>query len=174
MWPPSLCSKKIISFHFFVFVLGFIVSTTLSFKLWRINDIKPWHICNSNKFSFSITCCFMDNLKNRIPFLTGCMLLFQIIDYVFKLPIVSSLDPSLYNFNPILEMNTRFLLTIIMLHHLQLCNSLLVLSQDLGHWVKPRSTTWFSWFLLIEYDDDRWVKKFKMTKTTLFRITNQL
>jgi hypothetical protein len=35
-------------------------------------------------------------------------------------------------------------------------------------------TTWFFQFLLTEYDDDKWVENFKMTKKTLFKITNQL
>jgi len=90
----------------------------------------------------------------------------------FKLPIVLSLIPSFYNFNPTPKMSTKLLFTIIVFHHLQLCNNLLVLSQDLRHWVKVKSTTWFSKFLLIKYDDDRWVDNFKMTKATLFRITN--
>ncbi len=104
--------------------------------------------------------------------LIGCML-FQIIDFFFKLPSASSLDMSFNNLNPIAK-TIKLLLTIAALHHLQLQNCLLVLSQELGHWVKPRSTTWFSQFLLIEYDDDRLVENFRMTKTTLFRIANQL
>jgi hypothetical protein len=30
--------------------------------------------------------------------------------------------------------------------------------------VKPRSTTWFSHFLLEQYDDQGWVQMFRMTK----------
>jgi hypothetical protein len=48
------------------------------------------------------------------------------------------------------------------------------LTAELGHWVKPRSTTWFSIFLLIEYDNDCWLENFHMTKGTLFDIANQL
>jgi hypothetical protein len=145
-----------------------------SFKLWKLNNIKPWNNCNSSKISFSITCCFTNNLENKVLLLTRCMLLFQITDYIFKLHVVLSLDPFFYNFNSTLEMNTKFFLTIIVLHHLQLCNSLLVLSQDLGPWVKLKSTTWFFQFLLIKYDDEKWVENFRMIETTLFNIINQL
>jgi len=34
------------------------------------------------------------------------------------------------------------------------------ISQELGHWVKPQSTMWFSKFLLTKYKDDRWVENF--------------
>jgi hypothetical protein len=82
----------------------------------------------------------MDNLENKVLFLTRCMLLFQIMDYVFKLHVVLFLDPNFYNFNPTPKMNTIFFLTIVVFHHLQLCNNYLVLSQDLSHWVKLRNT----------------------------------
>jgi hypothetical protein len=39
---------------------------------------------------------------------------------------------------------------------------------DLGHWVKPRNTTWFSRLLLIEFDDNKWVESFCMNKSSLF------
>jgi hypothetical protein len=116
----------------------------------------------------------MDDFDNMVLFLTRCMLLFQIRDYVFKLFFISFLDPSFYNFNLTSEMNIKFLLTIIMFYYFQLYNCLLVLSQNLGHWVKPKSTTWFSRFLLIEFNENKWIKHFRMTKKTLFRIVNQL
>ncbi len=159
---------------FFALFLGFITSTTLSFKLWKINSFKFQHICNPQMFSFSIFYCFMDDVDNRVLFLTKCMLLFQIRHYVFNFFLISSMDPSFYNFNLTSETYIKFLLTIIMFHYFQLYNFLLVLSQDLGHWVKPRSTTWFSRFLLIEFNENKWIKHFRMTKTTLFRIVNQL
>ncbi len=40
--------------------------------------------------------------------------------------------------------------------------------------MKPRSTTWVSKFLLIEYEDDQWVENFKMLKSTLFQIVHRL
>jgi hypothetical protein len=116
----------------------------------------------------------MDKSEDRVLLLTGCLLLFQIIDFFFKLLSPSSLDLSFNNLNPIVETNTKFFLIIVAFHHLQLQSCLFVLSQKLRHWVKPRSIKWFFRFLLIEYDDDRWVKNFRMTKSTLFRIVNQL
>jgi hypothetical protein len=59
------------------------------------------------------------------------------------------------NFLPPIEQHSKFLLTFVALHELQLSFSLNLLSQELGHWVKPRNTTWFSKFLLIEFDEER-------------------
>ncbi|KAG0595215.1 hypothetical protein M758_UG150000 [Ceratodon purpureus] len=39
------------------------------------------------------------------------------------------------------------------LHHFRLYVAFNFLDEDLGFWVKPRSTTWFSCFLLDQYDD---------------------
>jgi hypothetical protein len=49
-----------------------------------------------------------------------------------------------------------------------------MLSIELGSWVKPRSTTWFSKFLLIEFEEDRWLKSFHMNIVMLFSIANHL
>jgi len=43
------------------------------------------------------------------------------------------------------------------LHHFRLHDSLAAIDVDLGFWVKLRSTTWFSKFLLNEYDDNCWI-----------------
>jgi len=45
---------------------------------------------------------------------------------------------------------------------------------DLGLWVKPRFTTWFSRFLLEQYNDQRWVQMFRMTKTPVFVLADLL
>lgn len=45
----------------------------------------------------------MDKLEDRVLFLIRCMLLFQIIDFFFKLPSPSSLDLKFNNLNPIVE-----------------------------------------------------------------------
>jgi len=47
------------------------------------------------------------------------------------------------------------LVTSAALNSFRLCTSVHVLGDDLGFWVKPRSTTWFSRFLLEQYDKDR-------------------
>jgi hypothetical protein len=73
--------------------------------------------------------------------------------------------------NPIPKTIELFL-TIVAFHHLQLQSCFLVLLQELGHWVKPKSTTWFSQFLLTKYGDDGWVENFKMTKSTLLMKQN--
>jgi hypothetical protein len=62
----------------------------------------------------------MDKLEDRVLLLTGCLLLFQIIDFFFKLLSPSSLDLSFNNLNPIVETNTKFFLIIVAFHHLQL------------------------------------------------------
>jgi len=49
-----------------------------------------------------------------------------------------------------------------------------LLGDDLGYWVKPRSTTWFSRFLLEQYDEDRWLKLFRMTKSSVFLLVEIL
>jgi hypothetical protein len=87
-------TKKFNRSLFFALFLGFITSTTLSFKLWRINSFKFQHIWNSQMFSLSIFYCLMDGLNNRVLFL---------IRWIF---FILSLDPSfaistqlLYNWN---------------------------------------------------------------------------
>lgn len=64
--------------------------------------------------------------------------------------------------------------THAVLQHWQLWNSLTVLDDDLGNWVKPRSTTWFSRFLLEEYGDDRWIQMFRMTKRSVLSLAQVL
>lgn len=49
------------------------------------------------------------------------------------------------------------------LHHFRLCIALNFLDDDLRFRVKRRSTTWFSRFLLDQYDDERWIQMFWMT-----------
>ena len=40
--------------------------------------------------------------------------------------------------------------------------------------MKPRSTTWFSWFVIEEYDDDQWSSLFRMTKASVLELSHQL
>jgi hypothetical protein len=42
------------------------------------------------------------------------------------------------------------------------------------YWVKPKSTTWFSKFFVMEFDEERWVENFCITKHNLFNIANHL
>ena len=56
----------------------------------------------------------------------------------------------------------------------RMCTSFNLFSDELGYWVKPRSTTWFSRFLLSEYDDRRWIQMFRMTKHAVFALADLL
>lgn len=56
------------------------------------------------------------------------------------------------------------------LNHFRIWSSAFFHDEDLGFWVKPRSTTWFSRFLLHEYDDQRWIEMFRFTKRSIFRL----
>ena len=58
-------------------------------------------------------------------------------------------------------------LTGAVIHTFRLCNVFSLLDEDLGYWVKPRSTAWFSRFLLNQYDDERWIIMFPMTKSAV-------
>ena len=58
-------------------------------------------------------------------------------------------------------------LTGAVLHTFRLCNVFPLLDEDLGYWVKPRLTAWFSQFLLNQYDDQRWIMMFRMTKSAV-------
>jgi hypothetical protein len=58
--------------------------------------------------------------------------------------------------------------SIAALYSFQLCNNLLLGDHELGYWVKPCSTTWFSRFVVEEYNDDRWSSLFRMTKASVF------
>ena len=70
-------------------------------------------------------------------------------------------------FDPLADMR-------IALQNFRLCTSINLFTDDLGFWVKPRSTTWFSRFLLTEYDNTRWVQMFRMTKPAVFALTDLL
>jgi hypothetical protein len=60
------------------------------------------------------------------------------------------------------------------LHCFRLLNSQFLLVEDFGFWVKPRSTAWFTRFVIEQYDDDRWVQHFRMTKSAVFRLADML
>ena len=60
------------------------------------------------------------------------------------------------------------------LHHFCLQSNVLPFDEDLGYWIQPWSTTWFMKFLLEEYDDERWIKMFRMTKKAVLSLTKLL
>jgi hypothetical protein len=65
-------------------------------------------------------------------------------------------------------------IAVAALHNFRLCNLFSLLDEDLGFWVKPRSTTWFSQFLLNQYGEDRWIQMFRMTKPVVFALSDLL
>ena len=72
------------------------------------------------------------------------------------------------------HIDNMYSISIAALYSFQLWNNLLLLDHELGYWVKPRSTTWFSRFVVEEYDDARWSSLFRMTKSSVFELSNQL
>ena len=60
------------------------------------------------------------------------------------------------------------------LHSFRLCNFVVLFEDDLGYWVKPRSIAWFSQFLLDQYDDERWLAMFRITKAVVFNLAEIL
>jgi hypothetical protein len=60
------------------------------------------------------------------------------------------------------------------LHDFRISNASALLRAEVGYWVLFRSSAWFSQFLMYEYDDTRWVKNFRMTKDSIFRMADIL
>jgi hypothetical protein len=50
--------------------------------------------------------------------------------------------------------------TLAALHHVRMLSIFSIVGEDLGFWVRPRSTTWFSYFVVEEFEDDRWIQCF--------------
>ena len=45
--------------------------------------------------------------------------------------------------------------TLATLHQVKMLSIFSFAGEDLGFWVKPRSTTWFSCFIVEEFEDNR-------------------
>jgi len=60
------------------------------------------------------------------------------------------------------------------LHDFRIANVGMLLDEELGFWIKPRSTAWVSIFLCTEYDDLRWIQNFRMTKKAMFQLAARL
>ena len=57
-------------------------------------------------------------------------------------------------------------------HVFRLFHSIPFIDPNLGFWeLKPRSNMWFSQFVLHEYDDDRWISLFRMTKASILTLS---
>lgn len=66
------------------------------------------------------------------------------------------------------------LITTTALNQWRLFNTLALVDEDLGFWVKPKSTTWFTRFIMQEYDNARWIQMFCMTKRALLALAQHL
>jgi hypothetical protein len=62
----------------------------------------------------------------------------------------------------------------VTLHCFHVLNLQFLFPYDFGLWVKPRSTAWFSHFVIDQFDDDRWMQHFRMTKAAVFRLVDIL
>jgi hypothetical protein len=60
------------------------------------------------------------------------------------------------------------------LYDYRLSCGLIYFNDDLRYWVKPRSTTWFSGFLMSLYDDSRWIEQFEMEKEAVADLCSRL
>lgn len=60
------------------------------------------------------------------------------------------------------------------LYNYRVCLAPYPLTDEIGYWVKPCSTTWFSRYLLQEYDNSRWLSMFRMTKQSVFSLAELL
>jgi hypothetical protein len=63
---------------------------------------------------------------------------------------------------------------VVALHHVMMLSVFTIAGEDLGFWTRPRSTTWFSRFVVSEFEDDRWVQCFRMTKMAVFSLAEML
>jgi hypothetical protein len=54
--------------------------------------------------------------------------------------------------------------------YLIICNFELLMSKEVGGRVKARSTTWYSNFLMTQYDNKRWVEHFQITKEIVLQL----
>lgn len=65
------------------------------------------------------------------------------------------------------------MLNSLMLHQYRLTSTFdLLFEKDLGDWVKARSTTWYSQFLMSQYNYPRWIEHFKVSRE-FFSINNE-
>jgi hypothetical protein len=48
------------------------------------------------------------------------------------------------------------------------------MSKKLGDWVKAQNITWYSNFLMIKYDNQRWVEHFHITHEIALQLTEKL
>ena len=62
----------------------------------------------------------------------------------------------------------------LVFYNFRLQNAGMILLEELGWWVLLRSTTWFSQFVLFEFDKSRWIHNFQMPKGVVLRLASVL
>ena len=60
------------------------------------------------------------------------------------------------------------------IQNFQFCSAVNMFDEEITYWVRPRSTTWFSRFLIEQYDSSRWLSMFRMTKDAVFALAQML
>jgi hypothetical protein len=63
---------------------------------------------------------------------------------------------------------------VVALHHVMMLSVFTIAGEDLGFWIRPRSTIWFSQFVVSEFEDGCWVQCFRMTKRAVFSLAEML
>jgi hypothetical protein len=92
--------------------------------------------------------------------ITDCQPLFTAEDQSLQELITGSLSP-------LDSHDVQLALSTTALHDHRLSCGLICFDDDLRYWVKPRSTTWFSDFMVSLYDDSRWIEQFRMDKASV-------
>ena len=125
----------------------------------------------------------MDTLGHPDDILTmACVILFMLLNVNRSLILSSAYDyqeksSDESDTNPMQWDSTTTAMdaaTQTCLHQFCFLNSFSAVDEDLGFWVKPRSTTWFSGFILEEYDDARWMQMFRFSKRAVFTLSHIL
>jgi hypothetical protein len=88
------------------------------------------------------------------------------------LPNEGSVDVDVFHVEEALvSMNT---IVTSILQDFRLAHAFELIQQELGWWVLPRSTCWFSRFVFNEFDNNRWIENFCMTKNALISLSHLL
>jgi hypothetical protein len=81
---------------------------------------------------------------------------------------------ALLGFDPLNVSDIQLLLSVVALNDYKLQCGLLGFDDQLRYWVKPRSTAWFSEFLMFVCDDERWIANIRMRKVAVAKICNNI
>ena len=111
----------------------------------------------------AISCAGMDGFDDPADLISIVSAILMILRNAHNLLAVASIPteaPAHDDFNVDMEegvshMHNIHCTSIAALYSFQLWNNLLLGDHELRYWVKSRSTTWFSRFVIEEYDDER-------------------